>query len=128
MIEATENNFADRPSIYEVEQITWNGGKGERSILLIEAFSINEAVKLSGGEDGVHETIGVRQVGSVCLRSPKIDRDLIKKLFLNNIKITSSQKYGNNVAVCPNRVHITADMDLHFFERELGLGKHLENE
>ena len=100
MIEGTENNFEDRPSIYEVEQVAWSGGKGERCVLLIEAFSISEAVKLSGGDDGVHETIGVRQVGSVCL--PKNPQKAPRFIygdecglthFLNTENLLSTQSY-----------------------------------
>ena len=61
-------------------------------------------------------------------RSPKLYRDLTNKLLLNNIEITSSKKYSTKINVSPDKVQITANMDLHFFERELGLGKHLEDE
>ena len=72
MIEATDYEFGDRPNIYEIEQIIWEEGKGQRYILLIEAYSLVEAIQLSGSDDGVHEIIGARQIGSVCIRSKKV--------------------------------------------------------
>ena len=88
MIEGTENNFEDRPNIYEIEQITWEDGKGKNFILLIEAFSLLEAVELSGGNDGVHEVIGARQIGSICLRSPRLKEEDLVNLFKNQANRT----------------------------------------
>ena len=118
MIEGTENNFGDRPKIYEIEQIAWNGGKGEKCILLIEAYSVMEALKLSGGEDGVHETIAIIEKGSVCLRSENLwnkFKESFQEETFEGIAIVKEDTFrsSNQVNVSDDMVRIVADMPIH---------------
>ena len=125
MIEGISNEFGDRPSIYGIEQIVWEGGKGQAYTLLVEAYSLKEAVELSGGNDGIHEIVGARQLGSVSLRSPRLKEEDLVNLFKNEIKISSSKPYssGGVVNVDPDRVQITANMGKYTFKKIM---KHLD--
>jgi hypothetical protein len=138
MIEATENNFEDRPNIYEIEQIIWENGKGQTYTLLIEAFSIEEAIKLSCRNDenpcqGKHEVISAKQIGSVCLRSkdfydkmfPKNKKDEIKILkILDETEYISSGLVNQTPDMCRARVIADIDMQISTIKE---IKKHIDN-
>ena len=118
MNEVLENNFGDRPSIYQIEQIVWENGKGQTYVLLIEATSIIDAIKLSGSEDGIHQIISAKEIGSVCLRSKEVWDQLKYKNFieeLDKMTITKEEpfRFSNLINQSCDMVRIVADMPIN---------------
>jgi len=114
--------FGDTPNVYEIEQIAWSNGKGQKCILLIEAYSMTEAIKLSGEGDGIHEVIGARQIGSICIRSPKLNE--ISNV-LDELTIVSSEEWRliNKINEAPDMVRVTVDMPRSTFKN---ISKHIK--
>ena len=125
----TEHNIYDLPQIFEIVQLTWSNGKGQKSILYIEAFSLEEAVQLSGGGDGIHEVIEARQIGWISIRSPKLRREIteLRKFFSSIDTVSKKEEYSSTgtVNVTPDRVKITADMPITTYKY---LTKHTKND
>jgi hypothetical protein len=114
--------FGDTPNVYEIEQIAWSNGKGQKCILLIEAYSMTEAIKLSGEGDGIHEVIGAKQIGSICIRSPKLNE--ISNV-LDELTIVSSEEWRliNKINEAPDMVRVTVDMPRSTFKN---ISKHIK--
>lgn len=112
MIEATEYEFGNAPNVYEIEQIAWSNGKGQRCILLIEAYSMAEAIKLSGDGDGIHEIIGAKQIGTICIRSPKLNEinEIFDKLTIVSSEIPEEYRLKNKVNESSDMVRVKIDM------------------
>jgi len=122
MIEATGYEFGDTPNVYEIEQIAWSNGKGQRCTLLIEAYSMVEAIKLSGDGDGIHEIIGAKQIGTICMRSPKLNEI---NSILDELTMASSVKYCSTHKVndAPDMVSVQIVMPIFTFKK---ISKHIK--
>lgn len=116
--------FGDTPNVYEIEQIAWSNGKGQRCILLIEAYSMVEAIKLSGDGDGIHEIIGAKQIGTICIRSPKLNEinEIFDKLTIVSSEIPEEYRLKNKVNESSDMVRVKIDMPKTTYKK---LSKHI---
>ncbi len=118
MIESLENNFGNVSYVYEIEQIVWENGKGQKNTILVEAISMIEAIKLSGSDDGMHQIASIKELGSVFIRSKAVLDQLTNKCLIeefDKIIITKEEKFraSNLIHQSCDMVRIIADMPLN---------------
>jgi len=125
MIEATGYEFGDTPNVYEIEQIAWSNGKGQRCTLLIEAYSMVEAIKLSGDGDGIHEIIGAKQIGTICMRSPKLNmiNSILDELTIASSSTNIAYRSTDKVNDAPDMVSVQIVMPISTFKN---ISKHIK--